>query len=174
MRTSHPSFLLLLACLSACATKPAPTEPAPPPAQTPAQTPSRTLPSLSEERSRPVTTTTAPPRKALPSLEEERARQRAAPIALPDSPPAAISQAARDYPDWWLSSVQVVEGRPTSCGEADGVSFVGARQAALDQAVAALRSALNREPADLRTDRVTSIQSGGTFKVRVRVSAANP
>lgn len=173
MPKSHPSLLLVLACLSACAAKPAPTEPAPPPPQV--QPPARTLPSLSEERARPVTNAAAPPgRKALPSLEEERARQRVAPIALPDSPPAGISQAARDYPDWWLPSVQVVEGRLTSCGEANGVSFVGARQAALDQAVAALRATLNREPADLRTDRVTSVQSGGAFKVRVRVSAANP
>ncbi len=171
------SNLLILLLLCSCAAKPAPaptTEAAPAPSA-----PRRELPSLAEEKSRPPASTTPSVQSAagsrqLPSLADEKARQKGAPIPLPDAPPAGISEAARSYPEWWLTSPQLVDGRMAACGEAEGVSFVGARQLALDQAVAALRTKLAKDPADLSTDRVTSIQSGGMFKVRVRVSASVP
>lgn len=173
MPRPHPTLFLPLAFLTACTAKPARTDPAPPPPQVQATT--RSLPSLSEERARPAANApVAPSQKALPSLEDERARLKAAPVQLPDSPPAAIAEASKSYPEWWLTSVQLADGRYAACAEAEGVSFLGARQAALDQGVAALRDSLKAEPQNLSTDRITSVQSGGVFKVRVRVSCSAP
>lgn len=132
---------------------------------------------MQQERTRPAASTSGPAAptgaRPLPSLAEERARTAPAPIPLPDAPPGGLS-ASNGMPDWWLVQVLVADGRYAVCAEGDGVSFIGARQVALDQAVAKLKAAMNAEPADLKTDRVSSTQSGGMFRVRVRVSGVTP
>lgn len=147
--------------------------------------PGRELPSLRQERSRAAadgakdgagpgggaSAGANPSSRALPTLAEERARTSGAPIALPESLPAGLS-GKPGMPEWWLTDVRLADGRYAACAEADGVSFIGARQVALDQAVARLRESIKSDPSDLRTDRITSVQSGGMVRVRVRVSCA--
>jgi hypothetical protein len=97
----------------------------------------------------------AEPSRVEPAAAETRRAETPAPDPVPAPPTVAPD---RSLPAWWIDAPARAGGTVTVAAQVEAGTLLETRRAAVEAAVAALRAALGREPADPETLKYSVVQ----------------